>query len=64
MDSSSNCSLSMKTMDEALELYERVTITITMWSSKQVVHKKALGIYDVDTYIALSAKIGSLVHKV
>ncbi|XP_022889018.1 uncharacterized protein LOC111404443 [Olea europaea var. sylvestris] len=62
--SSSSGSLSMKTIDEALELFERVAITIAMWASERVVHKKVPGVYEVDTYTALSAKIDSLVHKI
>ncbi|XP_022876807.1 uncharacterized protein LOC111395012 [Olea europaea var. sylvestris] len=64
VDSSSNGSLSMKIIDEALELSERMATTTAMWAFQCVVHKKVPGVYEVDTYTALSAKIDSLVHKV
>ncbi|XP_022855936.1 uncharacterized protein LOC111377113 [Olea europaea var. sylvestris] len=64
VDSSSNGSLSTKTIDEALELFESVATTTAMWASKRVVYKKVPEVYEVDTYTALSAKIDSLVHKV
>ncbi|XP_022843147.1 uncharacterized protein LOC111366672 [Olea europaea var. sylvestris] len=35
-----------------------------MWSTDRVVQKRSPGVYEVDTYSALSAKIDSLFHKV
>lgn len=64
VDSSSNGSLTTRTIDGAWELFERMADTSAMWSSERVVQKKSVGIYEVDTYSALSAKIDSLFHKV
>lgn len=65
VDSSSNGSLLIKTIDEVLKLFETATITSDMWVSELVVQKKAPGVYEVDAYSALSAKtIDSLFHKV
>lgn len=52
------------TIDETLKLFEKVTTITAMWPFDRVVHKKARRVYDADTYTVLSAKIGSLIHKV
>jgi hypothetical protein len=64
VDSSSNGSLTTRTIDGAWELFERMASTSAMWSSDRVVPKKSAGVYEVNTYSALSAKIDSLFHKV
>ncbi|XP_022883796.1 uncharacterized protein LOC111400629 [Olea europaea var. sylvestris] len=64
VDSSSDDSISTRTIDGALELFERMATTSAMWSSKQVIQKKPSGVYEVDAYSALSAKINSLFNKV
>lgn len=64
MDSSSNGFLYTKIFDKALELFERVSTSTAMCTSEQVVCKKAQKVYEMDTYMELSAKIDTLVHKV
>ncbi|XP_022859399.1 uncharacterized protein LOC111380147, partial [Olea europaea var. sylvestris] len=64
VDSSSDGSISTRTIDGALELFERMATTSAMWSSERVIQKKPSGIYEVDAYSAISAKIDSLFHKV
>ncbi|XP_022866156.1 uncharacterized protein LOC111385964 [Olea europaea var. sylvestris] len=46
------------------ELFERMATTSAMWSTDQVVQKRVPGVYEVDTYSALSTKIDSLFYKV
>ncbi|KAL2486920.1 Uncharacterized protein Adt_31676 [Abeliophyllum distichum] len=60
IDSSSNDSLSTKTVVEALELFERVVTTTAMWASDRVVHKRNVGVHEIDTFTVLSIKIDSL----
>lgn len=64
IDSSSNGSVYTRTVDDALKLFETMATTSAMWSSERAVQKKAPGLFEVDTYSALSAKIDSLFHKV
>ncbi|XP_022871419.1 uncharacterized protein LOC111390593 [Olea europaea var. sylvestris] len=63
VDSSSDGSISTRTIDGALELLERMATTSAMWSSERVIQKKPSGVYEVDAYSAISAKIDSLFHK-
>lgn len=53
IDSSSNGSVYTRTVDDALNLFETVATTSTMWSSEREVQKKARGLFEVDTYSAL-----------
>lgn len=64
VDSSSDDLISIQTIDGALELFERMSTTLAMWSSERVIQKKPLSVYEVDAYSALLAKIDSLFHKV
>ncbi|KAL2497891.1 RT RNaseH domain-containing protein [Abeliophyllum distichum] len=64
IDSSSNGSLSTKTVVEDLDLFERVANTTAMWPSDTVVQKKTVGVHEIDTFTVLSAQIESLAHKV
>ncbi|XP_022899374.1 uncharacterized protein LOC111412682 [Olea europaea var. sylvestris] len=64
VDSSTNGSLSTKTIDEALKLYETMATTSAMWTMERSVPKKTPGVYEVDVYSTFSAKIDSLFHKV
>ncbi|XP_022873039.1 uncharacterized protein LOC111391983 isoform X1 [Olea europaea var. sylvestris] len=64
VDSSSDGSISTRTIDGAWELFERMATTSAMWSTDRVVQKRTPGVYEVDTYSALSTKIDSLFHKV
>ncbi|XP_022853864.1 uncharacterized protein LOC111375292 [Olea europaea var. sylvestris] len=63
VDSSSDGSISTRTIDRAWELFERMATNLAMWSIDRVVQKRLPGVYEVDTYSALSAKIDSLFHK-
>ncbi|XP_022899401.1 uncharacterized protein LOC111412710 [Olea europaea var. sylvestris] len=64
VDSSSDVSISTRTIDGALELFERMATTSAMWSSERVIQKKPPGVYEVDAYSVLLAKIDSLFQKV
>jgi len=64
VDSSSNGSLTTRSTEGAWELFERMANTSAMWHSDRVGTKKAVGVYEVDTYSTLSAKIDSLFHKI
>ncbi|XP_022869680.1 uncharacterized protein LOC111389057 [Olea europaea var. sylvestris] len=48
---------------QALKLYETMATTSAMWSMERAVPKKTPGVYEVDAYSVLSAKIDSLFHK-
>lgn len=54
VDLSSNDSISTRTIDGELELFKRMATTSIIWFSKQVVQKKAPGVYEVDVHSALS----------
>ncbi|KAL2518138.1 RT RNaseH domain-containing protein [Abeliophyllum distichum] len=64
IDSSSNGSLSTKTVAEALDLFERVATTTAMWPSDRVVQKRTVEVHEIDTFTALSTHIELLAHKV
>ncbi|XP_022852387.1 uncharacterized protein LOC111374013 [Olea europaea var. sylvestris] len=64
VDSSSDGSISTRTIDGALELFERMATTSAMGSSERVIQKKPSGVYEVGAYSTISAKIDSLFHKV
>ncbi|XP_022864790.1 uncharacterized protein LOC111384705 [Olea europaea var. sylvestris] len=64
VDSSSDGSISTRTIDGAWELFERMATTSAMWFIDRVVQTRLLGVYEVDTYSVVSAKIDSLFHKV
>lgn len=57
IDSSSCGSVCRKHVDEALGLFETVANTSAMWSSERDVQRKGSGVYEVDAFSALSAKI-------
>lgn len=64
VDSASDGSISTRTVDGALVLFERMATTSAIWSSERAIPKKTPGVYEVDAYSAISAKIDSLYHKV
>lgn len=64
VDSMSDGSISTRTVDGALELFERMATTSAMWSSERAIPRKTPGVYEVDTYSTISTKIDSLYHKV
>lgn len=64
LDFSSNGSLSTKTIDKALKLFETMATTLAMLVFEQVAQKKTPRIYNVDTFSVLSVKIDSLFQKV
>lgn len=64
VDSASDGSISMQTIDGTMELFERMATTSAMWSSERVIPKKGPGVYEIDTYSAIFTKIDSLCHKV
>lgn len=63
VDASTGSSIMIMDVDDAYELYERIVETQSMWPNDKEVHKKIVGIHNVDAMTALEARMEAIMKK-